>query len=487
VRMQDLAAAVPGSALKGDGRIRIGGLSIHSSRTAPGDLFVALPGTRADGADYLHEAVEHGAAAVAAREFAVGLPPAVCQLRTPDTVRALPLLAEEFFGHPSRRLRLAGITGTNGKTTVAFLLRYLLERGGVPAGLLGTVRYQIGERNLPSELTTPAPPLLQELLASMVKAALPAAVMEVSSHALSQHRLDGLVFETAVFTNLTPEHLDYHRDMEEYGRAKIRLFSEHLSPRGTAVLSRSDPLSGRIRDVFPGRVLTFGPEEDADFRARDIVLEASSSRFTLAWPGGEERLRIPLVGRFNVLNALAAAAAASAFGVSPERAAGILQSAPGVPGRLETVAEKPFRVIVDYAHSPDALGNVLAALRETSPGSRVILVFGCGGDRDRSKRPRMGAIAAAGADLSIVTSDNPRSENPEAIIAEIAAGFGSAGARAEIEPDRRRAIRTALAAARPGDTVLVAGKGHEERQIFADRVVPFSDRLEVLGALEERQ
>jgi UDP-N-acetylmuramoyl-L-alanyl-D-glutamate--2,6-diaminopimelate ligase len=456
---------------------RVTGLCIDSRAAHPGDLFVAAAGSRTDGLRHAHEAVERGAVAVLADRRAE-LPGRAAFVRVDDLPRAKAVLADAFFGRPSQRLDVVGVTGTNGKTTTSCMLRSILAMDGRDAGLVGTLGAWVGARHEPLANTTPDAVDLQRLLARMVDENLSAAVMEVSSHALVQRRVDLVAFDVGVFTNLTPDHLDYHGDMDAYGAAKGRLF-EMLPHDGTAVLNAADPQSRLYRLATRARVLQFALNAPADVRADILRLDAEGTLFRLAAPefGLDARVASRLVGRHNVENALAAAAAALALGLPAAAIVTGLQGLAAVPGRLEPVeCGQGFRVLVDYAHTPDALEKVLDLLRPLTRG-RLIVVFGCGGDRDRSKRPLMGRAVAAAADRLVVTSDNPRSEDPQAILDGIFAGIAPADrARAVREPDRREAIRQACAAACPGDVVLIAGKGHETTQVVGDRVLPFDDR-----------
>jgi len=379
------------------------------------------------------------------------------------------------------------VTGTSGKSTVSWILRWILQSTGRTCGLLGTVRYLVGDRSLPAGLTTPPPPELQQLLAGMIRAGSTHVVMEASSHALDQKRLRGLMFKVGIFTNLTRDHLDYHGNMEDYGRVKISFFHDLLDPaQGTAILNADDPLCDKLTRTFPGRIITYGTEQAADLKANRICLKPSGSSFTLRHEKGENEVNVPFPGRFNVDNTLAALGGCLALGISLDAAIKLVEKIPPIPGRMELVngGEREFRVMIDFAHTPDALTNALNSLREILSG-RLILVFGCGGDRDSSKRPLMGKIADQLADYTIITSDNPRSEDPAAIIAEIAAGFNKTRDNHTTQVDRATAIHQAISMARRDDIVLIAGKGHEEQQVFLDYAIPFSDRWVAETAMDE--
>ena len=471
MRLDELAAAAEALRTNGDSGVEIAALAYDSRRVEPGTLFFCVVGEKADGHEFAAGAVERGAAAlVVERELAeLAVPQAVVA----DARAAMAPIAARFWGNPTAELRVAGITGTNGKTTTAFLLREVLEAAAIQSGLLGTVKQVVGAVEEEVERTTPEAIDLQETFRRMLQGGDRACAMEVSSHALALHRVDAVRFELALFTNLTQDHLDFHADMEDYFRSKRRLLAE-LGPEA-AVVNVDDPYGRRLAGEF--ECLTFSAEgAEADFSARDVSFDASGASFTVAGPEGETAVRTLMPGHFNVANALGAFAAAIALEVSPREAAIGLEKARRVPGRFEPVDEgQDFAVLVDYAHTPDSLDNVLGAARRLTEG-RVISVFGAGGDRDRDKRPKMGRAGADGSDLTIVTSDNPRSEDPEAIIAEVLAGTGE-GAGIESEPDRRAAIALAFERAEPGDTVVIAGKGHEQGQEFEDgRKVPFDDR-----------
>jgi len=481
VQVSYLAERIAGSRVLGSRETEVTRV-VHDSRgVRAGDLFVAVSGTRVDGHRFVQAALDAGAAA-AAVERAVQLPGEPTLLVVPDTRAALGIAAHALAGDPSERLTVCGVTGTNGKTTTTYLVRSVFEAAGWPTGLIGTIGCLIGKREIRSRMTTPDAPELAAYFAEMAAGGLRAAVMEVSSHALHQRRTAGIAFDVAAFTNLTPEHLDYHEDMVSYREAKGRLFAE-LSRGATAVLNADDPVSQTFAESTVARVLWYGVEAPADVRAEDVRSDLSGSRFGLVTPGGRAEVRTPLLGLHNVRNCLAAAAIAEALGVSPDAVVGGIEATATVRGRLEPVCEGgPFTVLVDYAHTADALENALSAVRGLTAG-RLTLVFGCGGDRDRQKRPEMARMAQKMADRVIVTSDNPRSEDPQAIADEILAGFSSPRV-AEVELDRRAAIERALREARAGDVVLIAGKGHETYQESRDGVRPFDDRAvarELLG------
>jgi UDP-N-acetylmuramoyl-L-alanyl-D-glutamate--2,6-diaminopimelate ligase len=467
MRLDELVAGVPGvDRVVGDGGVEIAKLAYDSRVAGPGTLFFCVPGEKRDGHDFALDVVEAGAAAlVVERELVVDAP----QVVVADARAAMAPLAARFEGDPTAELRVVGVTGTNGKTTTAFLIREILEAARIQCGLLGTVKQVVGEVEEEVERTTPEAIDLQATFRRMLAGGDRACAMEVSSHALALHRADAIHFELALFTNLTQDHLDFHVDMEDYFGAKRQLFEREPE---TAVVNVDDPYGARLASELD--CVTFSAEgAAADYSAREVEFDAGGAEFSV----GELRLRTRLPGHFNVANALGAFAAARELGIAAETAAAGLARAARVPGRFEPVDEgQGFAVLVDYAHTPDSIENVLRAARRLTEG-RLISVFGAGGDRDRDKRPKMGRAGGELSDLAIVTSDNPRSEEPAAIVAEVAAGAEGHAAAVEVELDRRAAIARALAAAGPGDTVVIAGKGHEQGQEFeGGRRVPFDDR-----------
>ena len=449
----------------GDASVAISELAYDSRKAGPGTLFFCVPGDKVDGHDFAAQVVEAGAAAlVVERELEVDVP----QLVVADARAAMAPLAARFWGDPTAELRVVGVTGTNGKTTTVFLVREILEAAGIQSGLLGTVKQVVGGVEEAVERTTPEAIDLQATFRRMLEAGDRACAMEVSSHAMVLHRADAIHFEAALFTNLTQDHLDFHAGMEDYFEAKRMLFA---AEPGTRIVNVDDPYGRRLAEEFD--CVTFSAEgADADYTARDVSFDAGGASFTI----GDLQLRTGLPGHFNVANASGAFAVARALGVEPEMAAAGLARAGRVPGRFEPIDEgQGFAVLVDYAHTPDSLENVLRAARRLTAG-RLIAVFGAGGDRDRDKRPKMGRAGAELADLTVITSDNPRSEDPAAIVAEVAAGAAGAP-ELEVVEDRRAAIALALGRAAPGDTVVIAGKGHEQGQEFeGGRRIPFDDR-----------
>lgn len=461
-------------------------LVTEDSRTVhPGAVFVARPGTRTDGARFMADAARRGAVAVVAARDARhpdDLP--IPLVAVDDPAAAASILAHLLYRQPSRHMSVVGVTGTNGKTTVTYLLRHLVRSAGKGCGLIGTVQTDDGLRQRAADMTTPAAGEVANLMARMVENGCPACAMEVSSHALDQGRVAGVRFAAGVFTNLTLDHLDYHGTMDAYAAAKARLF-ESLDESATAVVNADADANwaARMTRQCKARVITFGLNDWADYRGQNLSMSADRSAFTLVGPDGQADVRMRLLGRHNVENALAAAAAAAeVFGLSVHQVAAGLRDAMGAPGRLQRVdaATVPFTVLVDYAHTDDALRNVLTALRPLCRnGGRLRVLFGCGGDRDRSKRPKMAAVACELADDVYVTSDNPRTESPQAIVDEILAGVpASAAGRVLVEADRRRAIGQVMADAHPGDIVLLAGKGHETYQLVGGQKLHFDDAEE---------
>jgi UDP-N-acetylmuramoyl-L-alanyl-D-glutamate--2,6-diaminopimelate ligase len=461
MRLEELVAELGGARVVGDGDVEVVDLVYDSRKVEPGSLFFCVVGEKADGPVFGARAVEEGAAALVVERELTGL--AVPQVVVPDSRAAMAPLAARFWGDPTAELRVLGVTGTNGKTTTAFLVREILQAADFRCGLLGTVKQVVGGVEKEVVRTTPEAIELQATFRQMLEGGDEACAMEVSSHALSLHRADAIHFEVALFTNLTQDHLDFHADMEDYFLAKRKLFE--AGPR-VAIVNVDDPYGRRLAGEF--ECVTFSAEgAEADYSAKQVEFDAAGASFGI----GGMRLRTALPGHFNVANALGAFAAAEAMGIGGEIAAAGLARAARVP-----IDEgQGFGVLVDYAHTPDSLENVLRAARRITEG-RVISVFGAGGDRDRDKRPKMGRAGAELSDLTVITSDNPRSEDPEQIVAEVAAGAEGAK-ELEVLVDRREAIALALGRARPGDTVVIAGKGHEQGQEFEEgRKVPFDDR-----------
>ena len=456
------------------GDVECSGICYDTRTMEPGCLFVALPGYKTDGHKYIAQALEQGAAAVLCQHPPEGEGP---WLVTPDARAALAAVSANWFGHPARDLTLLAVTGTNGKTTTTYLLKAMLEGVlGARVGLIGTNQNMVGEEVLPAHRTTPESYEVQQLLREMADAGCTHVVMEASSHALVLHRLDGLRFRAGIFTNLTQDHLDFHGTMEAYRDAKGLLFRQS----DTAVLNLDDE-AGRYfaRTVAVPRLTYSERRDEADLTAKNLRLFPDRVEFEAVAAGAISRVRLPIPGGFTVYNALGVLTCGLALGLPLADCADALAKAPGVKGRIEVVpVPADFAVIIDYAHTPDALENILTTVRDFTAG-RVICLFGCGGDRDRTKRPQMGAIAGSLADVAVVTSDNPRTEEPEAIIRDILPGLEGTAAEVVVEPDRRAAIRRALSLAKPGDTVVLAGKGHETYQEVGTQVLHLDEREEV--------
>ncbi|MHB1674125.1 MAG: UDP-N-acetylmuramoyl-L-alanyl-D-glutamate--2,6-diaminopimelate ligase [Acidobacteriaceae bacterium] len=477
---------------------RISDVVYDSRQVTTGALFVAMHGGTTDGNCFVENALQHGAVAVVTDSEPTWLKiradhPEVAVALVGHGRRALAEISANFFSHPERSLRLSGVTGTNGKTTTTYMLESMLRSAGRTSVLVGTIEYHVGDEVRPSPHTTPESRDLFQLFAEGVAAGATEAVMEVSSHALEQGRVWGLHWDTAVFTNLTQDHLDFHGTMEAYFAAKAKMFIGEggAAPPRVAIIHSEDEYGRRLISMAQGAgcdVVEFGLNR-GDFRATEVALAANGTRFQMMTPTGSVALHTHLPGPVNVLNLLAASAAAMARGLTHEEIARGVEAIAYVPGRFQTVdCGQPFTVAVDYAHTDDALRNVTRLARQlaTPRNGRVIMVFGCGGDRDRSKRPRMGLAAGEGSDFVVATSDNPRSENPDAILAEILPGLKASGVQFRVEEDRASAIRLAVGAAQENDVVLIAGKGHEKVQILRDRTIPFDDAAEAREALLER-
>ncbi len=465
----------------------------HDSRKViPGSLFVAVRGFHSDGHQFISQALNRGAVAVVAEHEGTDSASADAVVLVEDTRKALALLADAFYGHPSRRLKLIGVTGTNGKTTTTYLVKSIIEAAGSAAGLIGTIDYRVGGRVYPAPNTTPDALDLQRLLAEMVDLGASFCVMEASSHALELGRTVGCEFAAAAFTNLTQDHLDFHKTMDSYFHAKLQLFMD-LSPDGVAVVNADDARAAEIVGATRARVITTGMTQAANVRPSETIRHGLNGlSFTAVTPTGAVPVESPLVGRHNIYNILTAIGLGIAMGFETDVIAAGIANMKAVPGRMEKIiAGQPFGVIVDYAHTEDALVRLLEAAREITEG-RIITVFGCGGDRDRTKRPKMGAVAAKGSDIVIVTSDNPRTEDPLAIIGEIEGGMAADAVRVSfpavgdpradgmtpyvVVPDRRLAIAEAVSMAKRDDVIVLAGKGHEDYQIIGEKKIHFDDR-----------
>jgi UDP-N-acetylmuramoyl-L-alanyl-D-glutamate--2,6-diaminopimelate ligase len=478
--------------------VEITGATHDSRRVTQGDLFVAVPGQTVDGAQFVGDAVAKGAAAVVAER---PLTLKSTSVRVDSARKALAIIAANLYQRPADHLNLLAVTGTNGKTTTAALLASICAAGGASCGLIGTIHYKFAGRILPSTHTTPDPLALHRVLREMVDAGVDTTVMEISSHALSQERVHGLTFRAAAFTNLSRDHLDYHKEIEDYFQAKRKLFVENLSPGGVAVVNGDDTYCNRIYTELRGAkriAWRFSRQANAEISAVNSEFSLSGIRATLKTPAGDIPVRSQLVGPHNLENILAATGVALSAGFSRRDVQDGIERLQGVPGRMERFEDRGVVALVDYAHTDDALRRVLDSLRSLTKG-RLILVFGCGGDRDRGKRALMGAAAAEGSDVAVITSDNPRSEDPDEIIAQVITGIERAGfrrisqgkARAGekgylVEADRKQAIALAASLAKPGDALLIAGKGHESYQLVNGESRPFDDRVQAVEALKAR-
>ena len=489
MQLATLLASIPVREIVGPVDRAVENIAYDSRRVQRNGLFVALRGEKSDGHEFVDQAIEKGATVIVAERNPATAGGATTVL-VEKTRPVLADLAASFYGFPARKLRMAAVTGTNGKTTTTFLIKHICENAGVRCGLIGTVRYEVADRVLPATRTTPESLDVQELLAQMVNAGCRAAAMEVSSHALAQERTRGLEWNVAVFTNLTQDHLDFHGTMENYFESKALLFTglagQSKKVKPVAVINIDDTYGRQLLDKIARKVavVTYGMGARADFRASNYRMEFGGTSYQLDARGKSYLVRVPLIGRFNVANSMAALAAANSLGIGLREAVLSLGKSPQVPGRLELVpAKRQFQVFVDYAHTPDALLNVLKTLRELRP-ARLIVVFGCGGDRDKQKRPLMAEVVDKNADFAIVTSDNPRKEDPESIIAQVEKGFRSN--HYEKVTDRAQAIARAIELAAPRDMILIAGKGHEAYQEFADHTIPFDDVEAARRAIENR-
>jgi UDP-N-acetylmuramoyl-L-alanyl-D-glutamate--2,6-diaminopimelate ligase len=487
MKLEEIIKGVRTNHIAGSLDRKIEALAYDSRRVGPNSLFIALKGEKVDGAQFVPKAVAAGAVAVLSETDADA--GSATKILVSNSREALAELAANFYRHPSSQLKVAGVTGTNGKTTTTFLIKHICDYNLWRCGLIGTVQYQVGDKVIPASRTTPESLDVHELLWMMVSEGCKAAAMEVSSHALCQDRVRGVEFDTAVFTNLTQDHLDYHKTMEAYFEAKSGLFTglPGQKKKAKAVINLDDRYGQRLISLlginFP--VVTYGQGARADFRASNIRTDFHGTSYQLDANGKSYLVRLPLIGTFNVYNSLAAIAAAWTMNIGVRQCLLALAEAPSVPGRLQAVpGHRAFRVFVDYAHTDDALLNVISTLRDLQP-ARLIVVFGCGGNRDRGKRPRMGAVVDAHADWAVVTSDNPRKESPEAIINDILPGM--ARKNYEVIVDRKAAIQRAIEVARDRDIVLIAGKGHETYQEFADGTIPFDDAAIAASAIADKR
>ncbi len=467
---------------------KIAGICYDSRNAVRKGAFVAISGNAMDGHDYIMDAVKRGATTIIAeRKPEKKLPRRVTLALVHNSREALATMANYFYDSPTDDLKVIGITGTNGKTTVTYLVESILAAGGLLCARIGTVEYKLLEETIPAVTTTPESLDLQKMFTTLKESDTRYCALEVSSHALTQHRVDHIKFRIAVFTNLTHDHLDYHHDMEEYFASKAKLFKE-CEPE-ISILNSDDPYGLRLLEIVGGQALLYGFKKNVDVTVENLYLNADSITMTLKTPSGSSRVRSNLAGRHNVYNIMAAASVAIAEGRGVDEIAAGIESLKGVPGRMERIDEgQPFTAIVDYAHTPDALANVIKAARELTD-RRVITLFGCGGDRDKTKRPQMGEMAWALSDMVIVTSDNPRGESPEKIIEDILEGMKNSDkskGSLHVEAQRKEAIKTAVNLAKEGDILLIAGKGHEDYQIIGKQKIHFDDREELRNAIKER-
>lgn len=486
IRLKDMLKGVGHKARAGVSALKVSGVTDDSRKVSKGCLFVAVKGHEMDGYDFIEAAIKNGAAAVAAeRDFEA--PSGVARIIIEGSRAALPAIADNLYGHPSKAMKMIGITGTNGKTTSTYIIESILRCAGKEAGVIGTINYRFKGKEIPAKNTTPGPLELQSMLAGMRDAGVDACIMEVSSHSLDQRRVEPVLFDAAVFTNITSDHLDYHKTPRNYFLAKAKIF-ERMKKGGTAVLNLDDKKVAGLKSKMKGKAITYGLSPKADVRATELSISMAGSSFTLVTPKGSVAIRTPLIGRHNVSNILAAAATAIALGIGPDVVKRGVEAFGAVPGRLEPVeAGQPFKVFVDFAHTQDALHNILSLLRDVAKENRIITVFGCGGNRDRTKRPLMGKVACSFSDRVIITSDNPRFEEPADIIGEIELGVRDAFSNYDIVVDRREAIRKALSLASDGSIVVIAGKGHEKYQIVKGKVLPFDDTQVARSILEEKR
>lgn len=488
IKLKKLLKGISVKAIKGSKEVEIAGLCANSKLVAPGDLFIAKKGLTHDGARFIPDAIAAGASAILTDLYDPFFSDTV-QIIHPDVASIEAAIAKTFYGHTSDKLFLVGITGTNGKTTTSYLIRHLFEALKVPCGLIGTIEWIVGEHVFPSGLTTSDILQNYKLFHDMVSKKCQACVMEVSSHALEQGRVRDIEFDVAVFTNLTQDHLDYHKTMEEYAKAKAKLFST-MFPQGEkpfpkkAVVNADSPYFSQMVESCPASILSYGIEQPSDLSARNIHLSVDGTEFDVHYGNKILPFKTFLIGRFNVYNLLAAIGVGLSRNFPLEQILQTLIAFKAVPGRLERVLnDKGLDIFVDYAHTDDALHNVLTTLKELKKG-RLITVFGCGGNRDAGKRPKMGAVVEALSDLVIITSDNPRHEDPEEIIRHILSGLKTP-ANALVIVDRKEAIRRAIQVAKPGDILLIAGKGHENYQIFSDQTISFDDRIAAKKACDQ--
>ena len=491
--LQELISLLPQAKVQGNTDLSIEVIAHDSRQVVPGTLFVCVSGFKTDGHNYIMQAYNQGATAVIVEKTVEDIPQGLTVITVPDTREAIKGITPYFFDYPSRKLRMIGVTGTNGKTTTTYLLKSILQEAGYQVGIIGTIQNSIGNRIVPSKNTTPDVIDLQQLLAEMVESHMDYVVMEVSSHALALERVAGCEFDVGIFTNMTRDHLDFHVTFENYLAAKAKLFeslsaADNQKQNKTAIVNADDEAGTAILDHTACTAITYGIHADAGLTAKNADIQATGATFDIVGSFGTMDLTLKITGFFNVYNVLSAVGAALAEGIKPAVIKNALEKFQSVPGRFELVnAGQCFSVIVDYAHTPDGLENILQTAQQIAQ-KRIIVVFGCGGDRDRTKRPIMGKLAASYGDIVIATSDNPRSEDPDLILAEIEAGIQeglTTGKLYEKISDRRQAIGRALQLAEKDDIVIIAGKGHEDYQILSDRTISFDDKEVVKEIIRE--
>ncbi len=481
MELKKLLKGVSYEILQGNPDITINKMEYDSRKMTAGDAFVCITGFQTDGHTFAEKAVENGAVAIICEHKPEGLNKKTTVVQVRNTREALAVLAQNYYDNPSKKMHMLGVTGTNGKTTTTYLIKSVLDHIGKKVGVVGTIENRIGDRVLHTERTTPESKELQKLLDTMVQENVSHVVMEVSSHSLDLHRVDGIAYEIGIFTNLTQDHLDYHKTMENYKKAKAKLFERAQK----SVINLDDAAGAFMKEKAQGKVLTFAVDREADLRAVRIEITAEGTAFSLAWEGREYAVHLSTPGRFSVYNALGAIGACLLLEIPMADIIAGLQENHGVAGRFQAVrSKKGYQAVVDYAHTPDGLDNILKTAREFAK-ERIITIFGCGGDRDKTKRPIMGEIAGRGSDYCIITSDNPRTEDPLTILDEVEAGVLKTPCPYEKIADRREAILAAVKMARTGDVIIIAGKGHETYQIFKDRTIHFDDMEEIRKAFGE--
>ena len=481
MKLRELLEGVSYEILQGDPVIEVKSIEYDSRKVTEGDVFVCITGFQTDGHKFAEMAEKQGASALICERMPERIEPGITVIQVKNSREALALMAVKYCDDPSKKMKVIGVTGTNGKTTTTYLMKSVLDHVGKKVGVVGTIENRIGDRVLHTERTTPESKELQELLNTMAEEQVFHVVMEVSSHSLDLHRVDGIQFEIGIFTNLTQDHLDYHKTMENYKEAKAKLFERAKK----SVINLDDATGGFMKEKARGQVLTFAIENNADLKARDIVISAEGTDFSLTWEGKEYQVHLSTPGRFSVYNALGAIGACLFLEIPMEEIIAGLEENHGVAGRFQTVRNKKgFQAVVDYAHTPDGLDNIIKTAREFAKG-RIITIFGCGGDRDKTKRPIMGEIAGSGSDYCIITSDNPRTEDPLTILSEVEAGVKATKCLYEKIADRREAIVQGAKMAKAGDVIIIAGKGHENYQVFKDATIHFDDMEETRKAFGE--